>query len=225
MNSDPDQLLNRLVVAALTLFGVVSLLLAAFVFREIWLQQRIVGLSSDLQVNIEDLAQITEEIQSEMSESRTTEADVEEGKDWGNVTELLENVDQQLDSIGENIDEVATVRDPESGIAASEPVTGDMTTADSITSDSETGGTTTDDTATDDTATDDTEVGESDTNESAAAHSEQNQAEGIMGAQAGQVFTIFTVLISLAAIAIAVLLGKAMRVQENASLDENGSPN
>ena len=53
MRSDPDEYLNRLVVAALTVFVVVSLLLAAFVAREIWLQQRVVELSTDLQTNLE----------------------------------------------------------------------------------------------------------------------------------------------------------------------------
>lgn len=207
MNSDSDQLLNRLVVAALTLFCIVSLLLAAFVFREIWLQQRIVGLSSDLQVNIEDLAQTTEEIQSEMSGGRTTRADAEGAKDWDSVTVLLENVDQQLELIGENIDEVATVRE-------SEGIIGNSATSDNTADDGA---------ATDSSMTDSAANGDA-ANNDVMVNSEASDAGRIVGAQAGQVFTIFTVLISLAAITIAVLLGKAMRVQEHASLDENKSP-
>lgn len=111
MNSDPDLLLHRLVVAALTVFVVVSLLLAAFVAREIWLQQRIVGLSSNLQVSLEELEETTEEIQSKMSEIDAAAENTPEAQEWDSVNELLEDVDQQLVSIEESIDEVATVSD------------------------------------------------------------------------------------------------------------------
>jgi hypothetical protein len=165
MNSDPDQILNRLVVAALTVFVVVSLLLAAFVFREMWLQQRIAGLSSNLEVNLEYLEETTEEIESTMSEMRTTTGNPQATQEWDNVTELLEDVDQQLETIGENIDEVATVRDVE----------GDTILI------------------------------------------EHAEAESVDTARnpADQVFTIFALLTGGAAIVIAILLGMAMRVQDN----------
>ena len=165
MNSDPDQILHRLVVAALTVFVVVSLLLAAFVAREIWLQERIVGLSSSLQTNLDELEETTEEIQDKMSEIETTTEHAPEVQEWDNVNDLLEDVDQQLESIGDNIDEVAVASEAEIDISAVE--------------------------------------------------SEEVEAEGAMRAQADQVFTIFAVLTGVAAIAIALLLGMALRVQDN----------
>lgn len=120
MNSDPDQLLNKLVVAALTVFVVASLLLAAFVARELWLQQRVVGLSSTLQTNLEELEETTEEIQSKMSEIDATTESAPESQEWDNVNDLLEDVDSQLESIEETIDDVAIASDEEFVIAESE---------------------------------------------------------------------------------------------------------
>jgi hypothetical protein len=166
MNSDPDQYLHRLVVAALTVFVVVSLLLGAFVAREIWLQQQLVGLSSSLQVSLEELEETTEEIQSKMSEMDAAAQSTPATQEWDSVNELLEDVDQQLVAIDENIDEVAIVSEEQI----------DITTA---------------------------------------ADGEQDKASGSLRAQADQVFTIFAVLTGIAAIAIALLLGMAMRVQDN----------
>jgi hypothetical protein len=166
MNSDPDQLLHRLVVAALTVFVVVSLLLAAFVAREMWLQQRMVGLSSSLQTNLEELEETTEEIQSKVSEIDTAAESVPDAQELDDMNDLLEDVDQQLESIEANIDDVTT----------------------------------------------------SGEEESANTPAEHETDEGTMRAQADQVFTIFAVLTGIAAIAIALLLGVAMRVQDNRSL-------
>lgn len=122
MKSDPDQILHRLVVAALTVFVVVCLLLASFVAREIWLQQRIVGLSTNLQTNLEELEETTEEIQSRMSEieSTTESAPAAQEQEWDDVNTLLEDVDQQLELIEETIDDVAVVSEAEIDIAAAE---------------------------------------------------------------------------------------------------------
>jgi len=166
MNIDPDQYLHRLVVAALTVFVVVSLLLGAFVAREIWLQQQIVGLSSSLQVSLEELEETTEEIQSKMSEMDASAQSTPAAQEWDSVNELLEDVDQQLVAIDENIDEVAVVSEEQI----------DITTA---------------------------------------ADSVEDKPTGSLRAQADQVFTIFSVLTGIAAIAIAILLGMAMRVQDN----------
>ena len=168
MNSDPDQLLRKLVVAALTVFVAVSLLLAAFVTREIWLQQRIVGLSSNLQTNLEELEETTEEIQSKVSEIETTTESAPEVQEWDNMNDLLEDVDQQLESIEDNIGDVTTIGEGEIDIVTAE--------------------------------------------------SEELEDAGSMRAQADQVFTIFAVLTGIAAIVIAVLLGMAMRVQDNRML-------
>jgi hypothetical protein len=117
MSSNTDQYLHRLVVAALTVFVIASLLLVAFVAREIWLQQRIVGLSSSLQVNLEELEQTTEEIQSKMSELEGTSEDAPEAQEWDDVNDLLEDVDQQLESIEDSIDEVAVASEAELDVA------------------------------------------------------------------------------------------------------------
>lgn len=117
MSTDLDQYLNRLVVAALTVFVVVSLMLAAFVARQIWLQQRVVELSSSLQTNLEELEQTTEEIQSKMSELESPTVLTPEAQDWDDVNTLLEDVDQQLESIGETIDDVAVASEEELGVA------------------------------------------------------------------------------------------------------------
>ncbi len=167
MKGDADRFLHRLVLAALTVFVVVSLLLAAFVAREIWLQQRIVGLSSSLQTNIEELEQTTEEIQSKMSELETIPESAGDSAEWEDVNDLLENVDQQLESIEETMDEVAVTSEETFESA-------------SIAQD---------------------EVDEADTITATRAH-------------ADQVFTIFAVLIGIAAIAVAIFLGMAIRVNE-----------
>lgn len=166
MNSDPDQYLHRLVVAALTVFVAVCLLLASFIAREIWLQQRMIGLSSSLQTNLEELEQTTEEIQSKVSElEATTENAPQIQEEWGDVNALLEDVDQQLESIGETIDDVAVVSEETIDIAA-------------------------------------------------VVEDEEVANIGVVRAQADQLFTIFAVLTGLAAIAIALLLGMAMRVRD-----------
>ncbi len=120
MTSDSDRLLHRLVVAALTTFVVVSLLLAAFVTREIWLQQRIVGLSSSLQTNLEELEETTEEIQSKMSELGTNTEVAPKTQEWDNVNDLLEDVDQKLETIGETIDDVSVASEEKIDIATAE---------------------------------------------------------------------------------------------------------
>jgi len=113
MNSDPDQFLNRLVVAALTVFVTVSLLLAAFIVREIWLQQRIAALSVNLQDNLADLTETAEEMQSDLSEIRTTTDEGQQLENLGEVTKLLTDVDEQLESIEQEIDKVTTILDDE----------------------------------------------------------------------------------------------------------------
>lgn len=165
MNSDPDQLLNRLVVAALTVFVTVSLLLTAFMFREIWLQQHIADLSSDLQVNLDDLKQTTEDIQSEI---RTATVDDQQMEKLDEVTELLAEVDEQLTSIEEDVNKVATILEPEPDTPLTEP-----------------------------------------------------EAPAVVQDRADHIFTIFVVLISIAAIAVAILLGITTRVQRQVSLREN----
>ncbi len=120
MNADPDQLLNRFVVAALTVFVTVSLLLVAFVCRELWLQQRITNLSTSLQVNLADLEATTEEIQNEISEMDTITNTAQKAENLSEVVELLTDANEQLDSIGEDVNTVATILDPE---AADPPTT------------------------------------------------------------------------------------------------------
>lgn len=172
MKSDPDQFLNKLVVAALTTFVVVCLLLGAFVGREIWLQQRIVGLSTSLQTNLEELEQTTEVIQNKMQEMEETSESAPAPQEWDNVNELLEDVDQQLSSIEETIDDVAVTSE------AKIDLTTDLATTE------------------------------------AATEEEEDAKPTFIRAQADQIFTIFAVLIGIAAIAIAILLGMAMRVQD-----------
>jgi hypothetical protein len=128
------------------------------------LQQRIMGLSSSLQTNLEELEETTEEIQSKVSEIETTE-NAPEAQELDNMNDLLEDVDQQLESIEGNIDDVATAGE-EGAVSAPAQSEGD---------------------------------------------------EEPVRAQADQVFTIFAVLTGIAAIAIALLLGMAMRVQDNRS--------
>jgi hypothetical protein len=121
MNTDPDHLLHRLVVAALTVFVTVSLLLAAFVFRELWLQQRIADLSANLEVNIADLEETTGVIQSEISEISANSDDAPATKDLDKVAELLTDADAQLETIGEEIDQVNSLLEPEPAPLFAEP--------------------------------------------------------------------------------------------------------
>lgn len=165
MQSDPDDLLHRLVVVALTIFAAASLLLAAFVARELWLQQHIVGLSNTLQTNLDELQETTEEIQSKMSELEITAEDGAGSQEWNEVDELLEDVDLQLESIEDNVAEVAMVSEETIDVAA-------------------------------------------------AGSTSPAEIEPIR-ARASQVFTIFAVLIGVVAVAIAVLLGMAIRVQDD----------
>ncbi len=120
MNSDPDQFLNRLVVATLTVFVTVSLLLAAFIVREIWLQQRIALLSVNLQDNLADLTETAEEMQSDLSEIRTTTDGGQQLESLGEVTKLLTDFDEQLESIEEEIYKVTTILDDESTAATND---------------------------------------------------------------------------------------------------------
>jgi hypothetical protein len=170
MNSDPDRLLNRLVVVALTVFIVASLLLTALIFREIWLQQRIAGLSNGVETNLEDLEEVTEEIQSQLSDMRTTPGAAQNVEGGEDVAKLLENVDQQLGSIEENLDEVLTVLEAESDL----PI----------------------------------------------VVRKEPESEAVQD-RADQVFTIFAVLIGITAIAIALLLGMAVSVEDRVSAGES----
>lgn len=120
MNSDPDQLLNRFVVAALTVFVTVSLLLAAFVVREIWLQQQIADLSIELQSNLDELKETTEAIQSDLSEIRTTTELTQPVETLDTVSGLLTDVDEQLASIEQEIDQVNTILEPEADAPSEE---------------------------------------------------------------------------------------------------------
>lgn len=112
MNSDLDQLLNRFVVAALTVFVTVNLLLAAFVFREIWLQQAMAELSTELQSNLDELKETTAAIQSDLSEIRTTADLTRPVETLDEVTGLLTDVDEQLVVIEQEIDQVTTILKP-----------------------------------------------------------------------------------------------------------------
>jgi len=163
MNTDPDRLLNRLVVAALTVFVTVSLLLAAFVFREMWLQQHITELSTDLQHNLDELKQTNEEIQSDLSTLLVTTNTVQTTESLDEVTELLTNVDEQLTSLEQDIAAVTTMLDTDAVVSTDAALL---------------------------------------------------PAEALPNTdRVGRVFIIFVVLMSLAAIAIAILLDIALRVQ------------
>lgn len=113
MESEPDRHLNQLVVASLTVFIAVIVLLAALVLRQVWLQQRMVDISSDLQVNLEDLAETTGEIQGELLAIRTPPVSGKEGDNWENITKLLDDVGDRLDSIEENISDVTLALEPQ----------------------------------------------------------------------------------------------------------------
>jgi len=161
MRSDPDKLLNQLVVAALTTFIVVVMLLAALVLRQLWLQQRIAELSSEVQVSLNDLEEITEDVQRELNEAQDIE-------NWEEMTEALDDVDEQLGSIGENLEdlnEVAPALEPQVGGNAA--LTGDEKQAD------------------------------------------------VPQDQVDQVFTVFAIIVGVASIGIAVLLGMAVRVHQS----------
>lgn len=167
MKWDPDKLLNQLVVAALTVFIVVILLLAALVLRQVWLQQRIADVHTDVQANLDDLEEITEGIQQELTEIQTTPSTVQNLNNWEGISEALGDVNQQLDLIEQDLGEVALALEPQA----------DATSA---------------------LAGDEEQLGEL-----------QNQID--------QVFTIFAILVAIAGIAIAILLGIAVKAQQNAS--------
>lgn len=114
MKLDLDKLLNQLVVTALTLFIAVILLLAAFVLRHLWLQQHIANLSYDVQVRLDDLEETHEEINRELVEIRATPDDTQTIDNWEDISEALEMVDAQLDSIEEDMIEVALVMESQS---------------------------------------------------------------------------------------------------------------
>ncbi len=172
MKSDPDKLLNQLVVAALTVFIAVTILLAALVLRQVWLQQRVVDLSSDVQVNLEDLEELTEEIQRELAERRATPDQAENVDEWEEVREALGEVDERLNFIEEDLDEVTQALGAQTGTPA-------------------------------------VSAG-NDVSERAAT---QDQVD--------QVFTIFAVLVGVAGIVVAILLGMALRVQQGLRDDVN----
>jgi len=170
MKSDPDKLLNQLVVAALTIFIVVIMLLAAVVLRQLWLQRHVADLSGDVQVSLDDLEEITEDIQRELIESRTTTGEGQNLDNWEEIAEALADVDEQLDSIEENLNEVVFAL-------------------------------------------------ESQTEDTSALPGDDEQSGAIQD-WVDQAFTIFAVLVGVASIAIAILLGIAVRVQQSALYNE-----
>lgn len=106
----PDRLLNQLVVAALTIFILLLLILGALIARQVWLQNHIVELSSDIQGNLTELEEMTETIQDELSALRATaEPGKAEEAHWETINELLDDVDSRLDSVGDGIEEVEQV--------------------------------------------------------------------------------------------------------------------
>jgi hypothetical protein len=163
VTSDPDKLLNQLVVAALTVFIVVILLVAALVLRQLWLQQRISDLSSEVQTSLDDLEEVTEDIQRELVENRDAPDEMQNIDDWEEIVEALDDVDGQVDSLEEDLNEVVLALEPQAE-ATSGWVEGD----------------------------------------------EQSRAPQD---QVDQVFTIFALLVGLASITIAILLGLAVSVQ------------
>jgi hypothetical protein len=153
MEPNAYKLLNQLVAAALTVFIAVIVLVAALVIRHMWLQQHIVELSSGLQENMDELAVITEEIQSGLAESQTAVANPQQAERGGEITGLvdnLENLDKQLSSIEEDLNQVALVLE-----------------------------------------------------------------SGRIQYQVNQVFTVIAAFVAIASVAVAILLGMAMRVQED----------
>jgi len=120
MNSDPAQILNRFVVAALTVFVTANLLLAAFVFWEIRLQQTMVDLNTELQSNLDELKETTEALQSDLSEIRATTDMTQPVETLDEVSGLLTGVDQQFASIEQEIDQVNTILVPEDDAPSAE---------------------------------------------------------------------------------------------------------
>jgi hypothetical protein len=162
--SNPDKFLNQLVVAALTVFIVVVMLAAALILRQLWLQQRLSDLSSEVQVSLDDLEEMTEDIQRELVESRKTPPDRQSLDNWEEIAETLDDVDGQVDAIEENLNEVAVALEPQAELPS--------------------------------------------------ALLETQEPSGATQDQVDQVFTIFAILIGLASIAISILLGLALRVQQ-----------
>jgi hypothetical protein len=122
MKAELDKVLNQLVVTALTVFILVVLLLAALVVRQLWLQQQIADISDNVQVNLEDLEEITEDIQRDLAEGPTT-IDPESLEE---VTEALDDVDERLDQIEEGLDDLNEV-----AFAQDNPAEADSPIADS----------------------------------------------------------------------------------------------
>lgn len=167
MKSDPDKLLNQLVVAALTVFVVVVMLLGAVVLRHLWLQQRITELSSDVQVRLDDLGEITEEMQRGLDEISLPADEAQSLESLEEITAVLDNVDEQLSSIEGNLSEVAQALDSQT--------------------------------------------------EAAPVLDGDDEQPPVVRDQVDEIFTIFALLVAAASIAIAVLLGMAVRVQQRAS--------
>ncbi|OUC04911.1 hypothetical protein RY27_30475 [Litorilinea aerophila] len=172
MSADPDRILSRIVVTALTIVVVALLLLIAVLLREFWLQQRVAELSGSVQVNLEDLEKTTDAIQSELSDVRAAPDPAQEGEAWSDVARLLDDVDQQLETIEENLAEVVTVLEPEADLAA--------------------------------------------------ADQPSPQEPAVTQDRADQVFTIFTLLLGVASIAIAILLGMALSVEQGVTGEGRG---
>lgn len=105
MESDPDKVLNRLVTAALAIFITLIVLLGALVARQLWLQERVADLSSDLEANLADLEEITEEAEQELAETQETAVGPDSGE-WAEVSEALSEVDEQLNVIEEGLNEL-----------------------------------------------------------------------------------------------------------------------
>jgi len=164
MKSDLDKVLYQLVVAALTLFILVVLLLAALVVRQIWLQQQIAEISDDVKVNLEDLEAITEDIQRDLAENPIA-IDPDSLEE---VTEALDVVDERLNQIEEDLGGLNDGTLAQENLAA---------------------------------------------NESSAA---ADQTDSILvQEQVDGIFTVFAVLIGITSIAVAILLGTAVRMYQN----------
>lgn len=109
MKPEADKLLNQLVVAVLTVFIIVILLFGAFVLRHLWLQQQIAQLNSDVQANLEDLEEVTGEIERELRDTENPQtADTLEA-----IADNLDEVTEQLDAISEDVGEVAFALEPQ----------------------------------------------------------------------------------------------------------------
>ena len=161
MKTDPHAPLNQLVIAALTVFGVVIILLATLALRQLWLQQHITDLSGAVQFSLEDLGQITEDIQSELAELRTATGEAPSLDALEEIAEALDSVDEQLDSIQKGLAEVVFADEPQA--------------------------------------------------ETTVAWIGEEEEPAVPQDWADQTFTIFAVLVGIASIAIAALLGLAIR--------------